>query len=71
MPLYCLTAWGEFKANDPLDIPYDRLDNLFRIEVVGALAAAKALLRAMTEKANVNTRTTLWPKSVFVLYLRV
>ena len=43
-------ARGEFKAYGPLELPYDVLDSLFRIEVVGALAAAKAVLPAMIEK---------------------
>jgi len=47
-------ARGEFNAYDPLDLPYEVLDNLLRIEVVGALAAAKAVLPAMIEKGSGN-----------------
>ena len=45
-------ARGEFVAYDPLELPYVVLDNLFRIEVVGALAAAKAVLPAMIQKGS-------------------
>jgi len=40
-------ARGDFNTYDPLELPYDVLDNLFRIEVIGALAAAKAVLPTM------------------------
>ncbi len=45
-------ARGGFEVYEPLDLPYDVLDNLFRVEVVGALAAAKAVMPAMIKKGS-------------------
>jgi len=44
------TARGDYTAYDPLELPYDVLENIFRIEVMGAFAAAKSVLPSMIEK---------------------
>lgn len=46
------TARGDFVAYEPLDLPYDVLENIFRIEVMGAFAAAKAVLPGMIERGE-------------------
>ena len=38
---------GNFTACEPLDMSYDALENIYREEVVGAFAAAKAVLPGM------------------------
>ena len=43
---------GEFKACAPLDMTYRDLTNIFELEVVGAFAAAKAVLPKMIERAS-------------------
>lgn len=41
-----------FTPIDPLDMSYDALEGIFRLEVVGAFAAAKAVLPAMRERGS-------------------
>ena len=43
---------GEFKACAPLDMTYQELTDIFKLEVVGAFAAAKAVLPKMIENSN-------------------
>ncbi len=43
---------GDFRPTSPLAIEYSELRYIFEIEVVGALAAAKAVMPAMIEKAR-------------------
>ena len=43
---------GEFKACAPLDMTYRELTDIFELEVVGAFAAAKAVLPKMIENSN-------------------
>ncbi len=43
---------GEFTKCDPLDMTYDRMEDTFRLEVVGAFAAAKALLPEMRARGH-------------------
>ena len=38
---------GEFARRDPLDMTYEELEEIYRVEVVGAFAAARAVLPAM------------------------
>ena len=45
-------ARDRFQRRAPLDIAYDELEEAFRLEVVGALAAAKAVLPAMRERGQ-------------------
>ena len=40
-------ARGEFARRDPLDMTYAELEEIYRVEVVGAFAAARAVLPAM------------------------
>lgn len=46
------TVRGDFTAYKPLDLPYEVLENIFRIEVMGAFAAAKSVLPAMIERGE-------------------
>lgn len=46
------TARGDFVAYEPLDLPYDVLENIFRIEVMGTFAAAKAVLPGMIQRGE-------------------
>ena len=41
---------GEFARRDPLDMTYAELEEIYRVEVVGAFAAARAVLPAMRER---------------------
>lgn len=41
---------GDFTQCEPLDITYDELEKVFRLEVVGAFAAAKAVLPSMRQR---------------------
>ena len=43
---------GPFTAVDPLAMSYDALDAVFQLEVVGAFAAAKAVIPAMRERGQ-------------------
>ncbi len=45
-------ARGEFAAYEPLDLSYDVLENIFRIEVMGAFAAAKSVLPSMIARGE-------------------
>lgn len=46
------TARGEFIAYEPLELSYEVLENIFRIEVMGAFAAAKSVLPTMIERGQ-------------------
>ena len=41
---------GEFARRDPLDMTYEELEEIYRVEVVGAFAAARAVLPAMRRR---------------------
>ena len=41
---------GEFVRRDPLDMTYAELEDIYRVEVVGAFAAARAVLPAMRRR---------------------
>ena len=43
-------ARGEFARRDPLDMTYAELEEIHRVEVVGAFAAARAVLPAMRKR---------------------
>lgn len=43
---------GNFEHCEPLDITYQELEYVFRVEVAGALAASKAVLPAMRERGS-------------------
>ena len=43
-------ARGEFTRRDPLDMTYAELEEVYRVEVVGAFAAARAVLPAMRKR---------------------
>ena len=43
---------GNFTACEPLDMSYDALENIYREEVVGAFAAAKAVLPGMISRSR-------------------
>jgi len=43
---------GDFERCEPLDITYEELEDVFRVEVAGALAASKAVLPAMRERGS-------------------
>ncbi len=43
---------GNFTLRDPLEMTYAELDEVFRLEVVGAFAAAKSVLPAMRERGR-------------------
>ena len=43
---------GNFTACEPLDMSYDALENVYREEVVGAFAAAKAVLPGMITRSR-------------------
>ena len=43
---------GNFTACEPLDMSYDALENVYREEVVGAFAAAKAVLPGMITRSQ-------------------
>ena len=43
---------GNFAACEPLDMSYDALENVYREEVVGAFAAAKAVLPGMINRSR-------------------
>jgi len=45
-------ARGEFTACEPLDMSYAALENVFRVEVIGAFAAAKSVLPAMIKRSR-------------------
>ena len=43
---------GQFTACEPLEMRYDDLEDVFRTEVIGAFAAAKAVLPAMRRRGH-------------------
>ena len=45
-------ARGEFTACEPLEMPYAALEETYRVEVVGAFAAAKSVLPSMIERSR-------------------
>ena len=45
---------GSFTRRDPLEMSYAELDEIYRLEVVGAFAAAKSVLPAMRERGGGN-----------------
>lgn len=45
-------ARGDFTRCEPLDMTYEQLENIYRLEVVGAFAAAKSVLPAMRERGH-------------------
>jgi NAD(P)-dependent dehydrogenase (short-subunit alcohol dehydrogenase family) len=45
-------ARGEFTRCEPLDMTYQALEDVYRVEVVGAFAAAKAVLPAMRKRGR-------------------
>ena len=45
-------ARGRFKRCDPLEMTYAELDEVYRLEVVGAFAAAKSVLPVMRERGR-------------------
>ena len=45
-------ARGEFTACEPLDMTYAALEDTYRVEVVGAFAAAKTVLPAMIKRSR-------------------
>ena len=45
-------ARGDFARCEPLDMTYEALGEVYRVEVVGAFAAAKAVLPAMRERGR-------------------
>lgn len=45
-------ARGDFTACEPLEMSYDALEDVFRVEVIGAFAAAKAVLPAMIRRSR-------------------
>ncbi len=45
-------ARGDFTACPPLEMTYEALEDVYRVEVVGAFAAAKSVLPAMIERAR-------------------
>ena len=45
-------ARGGFTRCEPLDMSYEALEDVFRVEVVGAFAAAKAVLPAMIKRSR-------------------
>lgn len=45
-------ARGSFTLRDPLEMTYGELDEIFRLEVIGAFAAAKSVMPAMRERGH-------------------
>jgi len=45
-------ARGSFTSREPLEMTYAELDEIYRLEVVGAFAAAKSVLPAMRERGR-------------------
>ncbi|MDH3740497.1 MAG: SDR family NAD(P)-dependent oxidoreductase [Hyphomicrobiales bacterium] len=45
-------ARGEFTRREPLEMSYAELEDIYRVEVVGAFAAAKSVLPAMREHGH-------------------
>ncbi|MGI9405048.1 MAG: SDR family NAD(P)-dependent oxidoreductase, partial [Hyphomicrobiaceae bacterium] len=43
---------GEFTRCEPLDMTYEALENVYRLEVIGAFAAAKSVLPAMRKRGR-------------------
>ena len=43
---------GGFPSRDPLEMTYAELDDIYRVEVVGAFAAAKSVLPAMRQRGH-------------------
>ena len=43
---------GEFTACEPLEMTYEALENICRVEIIGAFAAAKAVLPAMRARGE-------------------
>lgn len=50
--LLIYNARGEFTACEPLDMSYAALEEVYRVEVVGAFAAAKSVLPDMIERSR-------------------
>lgn len=50
--LLIYNARGDFTACEPLEMTYAALEDNFRVEVVGAFAAAKSVLPAMRERRH-------------------
>jgi len=50
--LLIYNARGSFTACEPLDMSYAALEEVFRVEVVGAFAAAKSVLPGMIERSR-------------------
>ncbi|MGI9521231.1 MAG: SDR family NAD(P)-dependent oxidoreductase [Hyphomicrobiaceae bacterium] len=45
-------ARGEFTRCEPLDMTYEALENIYRLEVIGAFAAAKSVLPMMRKRGR-------------------
>ena len=45
-------ARGDFAACEPLEMSYEALEDIFRVEVVGAFAAARSVLPTMIKRAR-------------------
>ncbi len=45
-------ARGTFPACEPLDMAYDAMNDVFRVEVMGAFAAAKSVIPAMRKRGK-------------------
>ncbi len=50
--LLIYNARGDFTACEPLDMTYAALEEIYRVEVVGAFAAAKAVLPGMIQRSR-------------------
>ena len=50
--LLIYNARGAFAACDPLDMSYGALEEVFRVEVIGAFAAAKSVLPGMMKRSR-------------------
>ena len=50
--LLIYNARGTFTACDPLEMSYAAMEDVFRVEVVGAFAAAKSVLPGMIERSR-------------------
>lgn len=50
--LLIYNARGDFTACEPLDMSYAALEDVYRVEVVGAFAAAKSVLPGMIERSR-------------------
>ena len=50
--LLIYNARGSFTACEPLDMSYAALEDIYRVEVIGAFAAAKSVLPGMIERSR-------------------